>query len=156
MMSAAVTAVRYSAKFPGRPEQVRNVRRAVAGCLAGCPAADDMVLIASELATNAIRHSASKGAFFTVRVEVLPGSARLECEDLGGEWRPNPAWWEAAKAGRCSHGGHGWDGETCSDDDGLGRRGLAIVEAIAGPGGWGVQTTSGGGRVVWARVDFHA
>ena len=22
---------------------------------------------------------------------------------------------EAAIAGRCSHGGHGWDGETCSD-----------------------------------------
>jgi hypothetical protein len=27
----------------------------------------------------------------------------------------NPAWWEAAKAGRCSHGGHGWDGEACDD-----------------------------------------
>jgi len=27
---------------------------------------------------------------------------------------PNPAWWEAAIAGRCSHGGHGPD-ETCSD-----------------------------------------
>src|SRR5882757_9989385 len=73
MMSAAVTAVRYSAKFPGRPEQAAKVRRAVAGCLSGCPASDDMVLIASELATNAIRHSASKSAFFTVRVEVLPG-----------------------------------------------------------------------------------
>jgi hypothetical protein len=27
----------------------------------------------------------------------------------------NPGWWERAVAGECSHGGHGWDGETCSD-----------------------------------------
>jgi hypothetical protein len=153
MMSAAVTAVRYSAKFPGRPEQVRKVRRAVAGCLAGCPARDDMVLIASELATNAVRHSVSAGRVFTVRVEVLSGGARVEVEDLGGPWRPNPAWWEAAKAGRCSHGGHGWD-ETCSDDDGLGRHGLDIVAALTGPDRWGVEPAPDGHRVVWARVQW--
>jgi hypothetical protein len=28
---------------------------------------------------------------------------------------PNPAWWESAVAGTCSHGGHGPDGETCDD-----------------------------------------
>jgi hypothetical protein len=27
----------------------------------------------------------------------------------------NPEWWERAVAGVCSHGGHGWNGETCSD-----------------------------------------
>lgn len=27
----------------------------------------------------------------------------------------NPEWWERAVAGACSHGGHGWDGDTCSD-----------------------------------------
>lgn len=27
----------------------------------------------------------------------------------------NPEWWERAVAGLCSHGGHGDDGETCSD-----------------------------------------
>lgn len=27
----------------------------------------------------------------------------------------NPRWWETAIAGTCSHGGHGWDGDTCSD-----------------------------------------
>jgi hypothetical protein len=25
----------------------------------------------------------------------------------------NPVWWEAAVAGRCRHGGHGWDGSQC-------------------------------------------
>ncbi len=27
----------------------------------------------------------------------------------------NPRWWENAVAGICTHGGHDWDGETCSD-----------------------------------------
>jgi hypothetical protein len=27
----------------------------------------------------------------------------------------NPRWWENAVAGTCSHGGHGWDGDTCDD-----------------------------------------
>lgn len=27
----------------------------------------------------------------------------------------SPVAWERAVAGVCSHGGHGWDGETCSD-----------------------------------------
>jgi serine/threonine-protein kinase RsbW len=125
-----LTAVRYSASFPGRPEQVRKVRRAVAGCLAGCPAADDMVLIASELATNAVRHSASRGAFFAVRVEVLPGGARVEVEDLGGPWHPRQR-----------------DGRP---------HGLDVVQALAGPDGWGVTSLPPAGRVVWARVSFRA
>jgi hypothetical protein len=36
--------------------------------------------------------------------------ARTETQASG-----NPAWWEAAISGTCSHGGHGWDGDTCSD-----------------------------------------
>jgi len=27
----------------------------------------------------------------------------------------NPDWWERAIAGECSHGGHGWDGDTCDE-----------------------------------------
>ena len=27
----------------------------------------------------------------------------------------NPEWWQRAVSGTCSHGGHGWDGGTCSD-----------------------------------------
>jgi hypothetical protein len=30
---------------------------------------------------------------------------------------PNPAWWENAIAGTCSHGGHDWDGDPCDDAD---------------------------------------
>jgi hypothetical protein len=44
----------------------------VARHLAGCPAADDAILILSEFAANAIVHSASRGQFFTVRAELYP------------------------------------------------------------------------------------
>ena len=61
------------ATYPGRLDQVHRVRHAVARYLAGCPAADEAVLIVSELAANAIVHSASRGAFFTVRAELHAG-----------------------------------------------------------------------------------
>lgn len=54
MTAEPVSATRHTCTYPGRADQVRHVRRAVAQHLAGCPAADDAVLIASELASNAI------------------------------------------------------------------------------------------------------
>lgn len=58
--------------FAGRAESVREVRAFVAELLAGCPRADDAVLCASELATNALLHTASGqvGGCFTVRLQV--------------------------------------------------------------------------------------
>ena len=32
--------------------------------------------------------------------------------------------------------------------------GLDVVEALTGPDGWGAETTTGGGRIVWARLDL--
>jgi hypothetical protein len=29
-----------------------------------------------------------------------------------------------------------------------------MVEALTGPDGWGTETTTGGGRIVWARLDL--
>ena len=128
MQTEPATAICHTATYPGRPDQVCHVRRAVASHLTGCSAADDAVLIVSELAANAIVHSASRGAFFTVRVERHTDYVWVEAEDLGGPWccrRPN---------GR--------------------PRGLDLVEALTGPDGWGVETTTDGGRVVWARLDL--
>src|ERR1019366_2284916 len=64
-----------------------DARRAVARHLAGCPALDDLVLIVAELASNAVLHSASRGAFFTVRAELHADYVRVEAVDLGGPWR---------------------------------------------------------------------
>jgi anti-sigma regulatory factor (Ser/Thr protein kinase) len=128
MRAEPVTATCYTGIYPGHADQLHHVRRAVARHLAGCPAADDASLILSELAANAIVHSASCGQFFTVRAEVFPGYVWVEAEDLGGLWRRRHA-----------------------DDR---PHGLDVVEALTGPGGWGVETTTGGGRVVWARLDL--
>jgi hypothetical protein len=130
MRTAPVTATCYVGIYPGRADQVSLARRAGARHLAGCPAADEMTLIASELASNAVLHSGSQRQFFTVRAEVNPDYVRVEVEDLGGSWR-----------GRHS------DGRP---------HGLDVVEAFTGPDGWGVETTTDGGRVVWARLDLAA
>jgi anti-sigma regulatory factor (Ser/Thr protein kinase) len=128
MRAEPVTAPCYTGIYPGRADQLRHVRRAVARHLAGRPGADDAVLILSELAANAIVHSASRGQFFTVRAELYLDYVWVEAEDLGGLWR-----------GRLS------DGRP---------HGLDVVEALTGPDGWGVETTTDGGRVVWARLDL--
>jgi anti-sigma regulatory factor (Ser/Thr protein kinase) len=116
----------YVGVFRGRPDQVALARRAVARYLAGCPVAGDAVLIASEFAANAVLHSGSRGQFFTVRCQRRVSSCRVEVEDGGGAWRPGP---------RDTSRPHGLD----------------LVEALAGPGNWGVAGESAG-RVVWARL----
>ena len=46
-------ALSYVSTFPGRADQVGLVRREIAAYLDNCPAADDMILIASELKASA-------------------------------------------------------------------------------------------------------
>ena len=88
MTAEPAAATRYACTYPGRADQVRHVRRAVASHLAGCPAAEDAILIAIELASNAILHSRSRAAQFTIRAELHPDHVLIEAEDLGGPWRP--------------------------------------------------------------------
>jgi anti-sigma regulatory factor (Ser/Thr protein kinase) len=130
MRTEPATAIRYTGSYPGRPDQVRHARRAVARHLAGCPAKDDVILIVSEFASNAVLHSASRGEFFTVRAELHADYVWIETEDLGGPWRRAP-----------------------HDDR---PHGLDVVEALTGPDNWGTESTSDGGRVVWARLDLAA
>jgi anti-sigma regulatory factor (Ser/Thr protein kinase) len=117
----------YTGTYPGRLDQVRHVRRAIANHLAGSPVVDDAVLIASELVSNAILHSASRGDSFIIRAELYPDYAWIEAQDLGGPWRGKQ-----------------------SDDR---PHGLDVIEALTGPDGWGTELATGGGRIVWARLD---
>jgi len=126
--AAAEAATRYQRTFHGRADQVARVRREIAAHLDDSPAAGDAVLVASELAANAITHSASAGQFFIIRCEAYPGYLWIECEDLGGQWHCKPA-----------------DGRP---------HGLDIIGALAGPDNWGTETTSDGDRIVWARLDL--
>src|SRR6266849_5679075 len=75
--------------FPGTPDQLCPARAALRAFLDGCPATDDVALLVSELAANAIAFSASgrPGGTFTVRVEHLHGShLRAEVHDAGSDW----------------------------------------------------------------------
>lgn len=126
---ATAAAMTYQGTFHGRAEEVSRVRREVAGYLAGCPASDELVLIADELAANCILHTRSRGSSFRVRCELSPGSVRIEVEDMGGPWRKR------------------------REDDRP--HGLDIVEALTGPDGWGTERTSGDARVVWARLSWE-
>ena len=72
-------------------------------------------------------HSASgDGGKFTLCVEIHPGYVWIGVEDAGGPWN------------RARHG----DGRP---------HGLDVVEAITGPGNWGVDGDTAG-RIAWARI----
>jgi len=126
-MSTA-TATKYTGTFHGRAEEVARVRKEIAAYLGACPAADDLVLISDELASNSILYTHSRGEFFRVCCELSQGSVRIEVEDMGGPWRKR------------------------KDDDRP--HGLDIVGALTGPDGWGVEVTGSGGRIVWARLSW--
>lgn len=124
---------RYTASYPGRADQVRYVRRDLEKLLEDCPAADDIIACASELATNAVQHSRSRwpGGTFTLHVEVSWGDhVRIAVDDNGGPW-----------------------GETCSGPD-CGR-GLLIVAGIAAQ--WGIAAPRDrASRTVWALFEWSA
>ena len=122
-------ATRYQATFIGRAEEASRVRREIASYLGTCPVTADMVLIASELAANSILHTRSGDASFQVRCELTPGTARIEVQDMGGPWR-----------------------HRTPDDR---PHGLAIVQALSGPGGWGTHAAGDVTRTVWARLSWE-
>jgi serine/threonine-protein kinase RsbW len=123
-------ALRTSAvTYPGSAEHIRTVRADLRPLLRDCPVADDVILCASELATNAAAHSRSRlpGGTFTVHAEITPGHhAKIEVEDNGGPWTPGMS-------------------------DSTGHHRLDIVRALATD--WGIDgdhTT----RTIWARFDW--
>lgn len=118
----------YDNTYPASPENVGKVRADLRGLLADCPVADDVILCASELASNAVLHSGSgkPGGKFTVRAEVIPQRyARIEVEDGGGPWLT-----------------------TIREPDRIYGHGLDIVSTLAAD--WGIDGDHRA-RTVWAR-----
>src|SRR5438045_6364495 len=75
--------------YPGERAQVGQARRDVATFLAECPVADSVVLLVSEVCSNAVLHrrSGTPGGRFTVRVEARSaGLIWAGVEDQGGSW----------------------------------------------------------------------
>jgi anti-sigma regulatory factor (Ser/Thr protein kinase) len=117
--------------YLGSADQLREVRAFLGEVLHGCPMADDAVLLASEIAANAVQHSDSRkpGGEFTVRAEAYEGDYLcVEVEDQGGPWTVP----EARSDGR----GHG----------------LRIVGELADD--WGCDGDATTGWAVWFRLDW--
>jgi anti-sigma regulatory factor (Ser/Thr protein kinase) len=80
--------------FPGHAAQLRQVRRWLSGLLPDVPARDDVILVAVELATNAVKHTASgRGGSFAVAITWLAESAgvRIAVADDGTATGPQAA-----------------------------------------------------------------
>jgi len=119
------------AVYPAEPAQVRHARKALAGLLGDTPVTDTALLIASEFATNAVLHSASRnGGTFTLRAGITGSTLRIEVEDSGGAWNSQP------------------------HDDGR-PHGLDVIEAFTGPGNWGIIGDAGG-RTAWVYLTIPA
>ena len=123
--------IAFERAYPGTISQPRQVRADLAEFAVRFPAADSLVLLASELAANAILHSRSghPDREFTIRATVYLGDyAWVEVIDAGGTWTQDKQDEE-----------HG--------------RGLAVVASIAGDGNWGIDGDERC-RTVWFRLDW--
>ena len=117
--------------FPGSGDQVRRARLFVGQVLGGCPAADDAILLTSELVTNAITHTASgQGGKVVVTVYRADTRVRVEVRDDGSAQTPAVCSYDTAEVS-----GYG----------------LGLVELIAHC--WGYR---GGqrGRIVWFMLEW--
>jgi anti-sigma regulatory factor (Ser/Thr protein kinase) len=118
----------HEAQFPAVKTSALSARRFVSESIVNVPrdVTETVALIASELATNSVRHAASA---FEIRVEQLPDRIHIEVEDDGGGHpvvkSPDP-----------------------SDTSG---RGLQIVQALADE--WGViPKAQAPGKTVWVTI----
>jgi serine/threonine-protein kinase RsbW len=125
--------------FPGEAGSVGQARDFVRGLLAGaCPVLDDVLLMVSELASNAVRHTASgdRDGWFDLTVVLIGGGLMISVADSGGSSEPVIA--------NCG-------GRPCGDAA-TGGRGLLIVDTLARK--WG-HSGDELGRVVWFSVEWE-
>jgi serine/threonine-protein kinase RsbW len=132
--------------LPGTPASVCVARWVLGGVAAGSPRLDDLKIILSELATNAIKHTPSgrDDGTLTITVTRGPGRVRIEVEDQGAG-QPG----SAACADPC--------GDAPADippGDPLAEygRGIALVGALADATGH--ARVAAGGHRCWAEVTW--
>jgi hypothetical protein len=137
-------AERCARVFAGVPAQVPEARAFVSRVLAGCPARESLLICVTELAANAIEHTAS-GADGVFAVEVArpaDGVAYVAVTDTGGgDWTVPGLTWPAVVAAdvvELAEGG----------------RGLALVAACSSRWGYGKASGPASGCTVWAEVTW--
>ncbi|MEF9904603.1 ATP-binding protein [Streptomyces sp. P9-A2] len=114
----------------GRARRWTRSRLAGSGIAADEPLAETLILLVSELVTNAVVHT---GCPAVLRLSLLGATAgeatiRLEVADQS----------DRAPAPRCV------------DGDATGGRGLALVDGLADRWGW---STDGAGKRIWCELD---
>ena len=123
--------------FPGDAAAVGQAREFVAGVLGrDWPGLDDVLLLVSEIASNAVRHTASGDGdgWFDVFVSLAGHTARVSVVDRGSSSEPS-----------IPDDAGGSLGESVL----TGGRGLRIVDTLADRWGYGGDELS---RVVWFEV----
>jgi anti-sigma regulatory factor (Ser/Thr protein kinase) len=133
-LPASVPTRRWHRSFAGRSAELRHVRRWLAELLPAGTVREDVVAIATELATNAVRHTASgRGGGFTVEVSCRDHARVLRISVTDDGAPQGPRW----PAGPCPVG-----------ESGIG---LYLVCALASSTG---EHTDARGRQVWAEVPW--
>ena len=108
-------------RFPGQAPQVAVMRSWMARLLPACDPLDDLLVLASELASNAVTHTRSGhlDGWFTVEVTWTPATARVVVGDQGSYENPASKVRSAAEAADLETG-----------------RGLLLVSALSAA--WGI------------------
>jgi anti-sigma regulatory factor (Ser/Thr protein kinase) len=120
--------LRWRRVFPGHERELSALRRWLSSLLPECPERDDLLVVANELGTNAIQHTASgHDSWFAVEVIRYPSVVQIAVADRGGLAEPR----------------------VIEDPEGEHGRGLLLVRDLS------VRTGVAGGRqgrLVWAQV----
>jgi hypothetical protein len=123
-----LSALRWRRVFPGHGRELSALRRWLVSLLPDCPARDDVLVVATELAGNAIEHTASgQDGWFAVEVVWHRSAVQVAVADRGGPAEPR----------------------VIDDPDGERGRGLRLVHGLS------VRTGFAGdqrGRWVWAQI----
>ncbi len=92
--------LRWRRVFRGEEPELRQLRLWLSWLLPEHPSRDDVIAVAVELSTNAVRHTASRGSWFAVEVTWRPPAVRVTVADCGGDSEPQVIDDPAAEHGR--------------------------------------------------------
>src|SRR5712692_5763965 len=128
--AASMSGMRWRRVFPGEDRQLSVLRRWLQSLLPDCAARGDVASVATELSTNAIRHTASgRGGWFAVEITWHQLAVRVAVADGGSPGEPR----------------------VIDDPAGESGRGLLLVRGLS------VRTGVSGdhrGRLVWADIPW--
>jgi anti-sigma regulatory factor (Ser/Thr protein kinase) len=116
--------------FRGQRRELSALRRWLSSLLPECPSRDDVLSVATELASNAVLHTASgQGGWFAVEVSLHRQAVVVAVADCGGSSEPH----------------------VIDDPAGEHGRGLMLVRNLSARTGY---TGDQHGRLVWAQVPW--